>query len=107
MVREFDYDEDDLIDEEVEYETNTFGRIETETHYDSEGNGIESLNKSYVLEYDGNGMLVSRTAYNQDGVICFKNRFEYDDEGHLLTWTLDRFNKGEYDSSSITYYVYD
>jgi hypothetical protein len=105
-LRQFDYDEDPMIDEEVEYSVDEFGNITSETHYDENGDELDALYRSYHNGYDDDGNLLSRTGYSFNDIIFFKSTYTYLD-GKIRSWEFARFTGGEYDSTSIVHYIYE
>ena len=105
-LRQFDYDEDPLIDEEVEYSVDEFGYITSETHYDENGDELDASYRSYHTGYDDDGNLLSRTGYSFNDIIFFKSTYTYLD-GKIRSWEFARFTGGEYNSTSIVHYIYE
>lgn len=104
--RQFDYDGDHIMDQEVKYDFDSSGNIISETYYDAEGNEEPYLFISYEREYNDDGELISKTVYDYKDTIFYEEIYEYHD-GHLKKWIFKRYASGEYDSESTIHYFYE
>jgi hypothetical protein len=105
-LRQFDYNEDLVIDEEVEYTIDECGHITSETHFDQNGDEIDWAYCSYQNDCDDDGKLLSRIGYSHDDAIFFMSTYTYVG-GSISTLKFDRYSGGEYDSTSMIYYIYE
>lgn len=109
-LQSVDYDYDDngqVLSESTDTDGDGEADIVKTYEYDENGNPVRSENATTgvieTMEYDGNNNLISRLSTSESGSSL--ERYNYNNNGKISRFELDRDNNGAADS--VTHYYYD